>query len=1728
MPSEIVETPTGIIRSVQSLGPTPEHGLRQNLPSVEHHKLVGDVSLKGLERVVKGLPNEKPAASSTDSKPSSAYPEIGHKMPDADTVIQSLDAARAAGLRIPEGLDRAVREAQGNNPKIDRNLAVVDMAGQNDSPWGDIDWEDEPPSSTVAGAQGVPDHAPAADSRGHGEPSLFGKVGRFLAGDQSEFQRSGGGRRSGGGGHGVGHDGGHGGDRGHGGEGHGRQEREVVALAERGIRKSVERLTSEEAEGLPSMDEAFDKVCQWYEMDKKVRQRPEHVRELNKNLRYVLYYVDNAKEDGRLVQNQVELENKARKIFEKQFADANGNLDDRARRLVDEKLAEIAYGSFDEKMKIVTNSVVEQAKAELRKAGKRTDGYREFQALEDERMRIRSKFEDLDPNIIRELNINEANGSRAGQLAFLKGRLDEIIVNKLPLSAQQKKDLASQIDDLNTEYKDHPVMKELGEIIEKRSAVVQEIAADELKGVKLAEQKEKLEIVVPEKTFQQAWDVYISEDALEETRQVLISQGIDPKTLAGVTKPDMLPYANPDVDRYVAQLEAKRDIAIYHQIAQRVGLLDEERDNAHQDFLYAEKRYTEGVEIEKGVPATKQRVRDEYIDKLQETDPAFSIEGRANAQWLRSGILYSLKAVDPEIDAKVSGLTPDKLAGFSAYYRMNVAREMVRHLSGIRGEEKSIDGEWSVEDVLASRAQDMKRAEGTLWRIGWSGTYEVLIQSADPSLYREAASSWINNLVKTGVIDREPGALMQKANYFTEALIGKAVEMSGRLPTGERKEFMRKVTGIKEAFNVEIYAYCGELFNHAFNIQNLAAIYQRMNNFIEGMDHWKVAMQLREGQVYGVYMSQDDPEFELMWRMMGPNGQLTGHYAAQIRTHNMMKDRLADKRVGELIWDRFNKGVDKSGSDLWLVGTEAREQNINLLGYDRSRKETKRAYVPQNDELFEIADKNRLWMSNKALQELKLILGEGRTVKEAMRDGSKMKGSDKTVAERVLELAFTPEEQKAIRLRDIKARKAAQKGIIREADKANILVFNREGNGYKKIIKRSDEDDQYSEALGNAKDAVDIYMQLISMTGDKARETGPSYICRATNTKGELVPFLDQATEMDKIPKWRLKRLTTFAKSMAARKIAEYNKGKPRDQQIIRGSKEYVAIMGVMGSKQADINKAIDANGIEWGHGDHHGDNHGATSPWGGDVSHFEGEIGSAVWLTLDAAFKKGWSLELPDFEITADKKLKLSANKKMQFTEKNDDTGEVETKDVTFYTIENHPFAMSMQRSYAAHQLDQLNEIAKREQRKKAELYLNGKLSRSEAGLLAMQLLTIDPALNRIREVADQSELNRYVLAQIEESTLNDYDIERAMPRQFRGFVEWGYMSMMSTGLRRLQNMAEYAMTQDKNTPRARWMETFLQGYTAPVGNAYALPHSFEAIKLIKRESLTEEQAKQEALDPPELESAASMYNIAMEIYSIWLGTEKEPGVLEKPTVSNENLTGDDIEKNDVRLMTGAEIKELYPKGVPKGVDPNHLEITTSVSHQLSLQKKLLDALGRIKPLFDPTLNKMSRNYGADGASDLRQEEIWDYDQNGEVIYELNGDNGQKAVVPAGTEGALPRKRWRIDKIDGSSGARASAAFGRGRHETGVVAKLFTTYAKSLLLKDEKGRLDPDGSGKPYVYNGGVTEYGDAHFWLRHLNVYLKVHDLPAADRKSLPKELQKKRYITFEDFIISKWSRR
>ena len=219
---------------------------------------------------------------------------------------------------------------------------------------------------------------------------------------------------------------------------------------------------------------------------------------------------------------------------------------------------------------------------------------------------------------------------------------------------------------------------------------------------------------------------------------------------------------------------------------------------------------------------------------------------------------------------------------------------------------------------MAIREEERRRSAGALWRIGWSGTYEMLINSTDLSLYREAGATWITNLVKSGVLDREPGTLMQKAAYFTESLVGKAHEMSSSLPPEERAKFMEKIKEVKYAFNVEIYAYCGELFNHAFNIQNLAAIYQRMNNFIEGMDHWKVAMQLREGQVYGVYLSQFDPEFEWMWRMMGPNGQLTGEYAAQIKAHSMMKDRLANKRVGEVIWDRFRRRVDESGSEIWV------------------------------------------------------------------------------------------------------------------------------------------------------------------------------------------------------------------------------------------------------------------------------------------------------------------------------------------------------------------------------------------------------------------------------------------------------------------------------------------------------------------------------------------------------------------------------------------------------------------------------------------------------------------------------------------------------------------------------------------------------------------------------------------------------------------------------------------
>ena len=1412
-------------------------------------------------------------------------------------------------------------------------------------------------------------------------------------------------------------------------------ERGRLVNPERYVRRSLERLSEEELKNMPELGKVFDGICQWYEdQDLDKRLDPNAKEQLNRNFQYFIEYTERVKEDPRFAKIEIDLINKGTEII-KRIGGRN----------VQQKIEDLQYGTFDEKRDLIIRTIEENSGRDMTP----------FQDLEEDRAAISSAVLGIDPTIGQTLAEKKIT-SRQAQLEFLRTEIRRSTEGTFAA----RDALVTRIDKLLGEYRTHLVMQELGEILEGRQTVI-----DEVKTKEKTENIQKVEaLAAPNIPFEDARQLYENGNAAE-------------------------------------QKYAKEVLKLYHKIAERIGLLDYERDTAHQDFLVLRYEIDKRVRDADGVVVTRGRVRDKYKRKLKTQET----EDQAKDDW----DLYGQDYVDQEKfkdtpALAVAGLTKDHMNGFLSYYRKNIDREMLDWLEDKHKGDKPLEGEWRIQDIEDRESEMERRARGGLWRIGPTGIYEIMIESLDVAQYRSAAESFVTNLVKAGVIDREPGALMQKAQYFAEALTAKAQEIADRDYLPEDKDgkaaFMKEIKDVRNGFNVEIYAYCGELFNHAFNVQNLAAIYSRMNNYIDGMDHWKVAMQLRDGQVYGAYLTQNDPEFEWMWRMMGPNGQLDAYYDVQLRAHGMMKDRLADKRVGEIIWDRHEEIIDGTPTGYVFVGEEARKKNLDLLGYDRPKKETLRAFVPKTEELLRMVG-----------------LSRGTLTKEMFEQKAGI---------------FTPAEIKALTLRDIKARSAKEKGLRYE--EKDILGFKAG------LEVTKDEKDMCKDAHNEAKEGVDIFMQLISMTGDKARETGPSYVARATDAEGRLVPFLNQAVETDKIPQWRGQRLIQFAKSMAQRKIAEHNtetkkairqlekeiaelksRGKNDNDKdvkekndklqkkkgliILRGSKMYKAIMGDPTDKKNFDNNSVDGNPLAHGHGgDHgggHGEHHGATGPWHGDVEHFKKEVGGAVWLTLDAFFKEGWSLKLKDFDINEEGEIEFSRQGRLMRIP----GGENHDKEVNLYTAVNHPLAMHMTKTYLSSQPDQDDDIVKKDTRRKAQRYLDGKITADEAGILAMQLIAIDPALNRLVELPkDKKEQARYVLAAIEESALNHYDIRRALTRQFRGFIQWDYSSLMSTGTRRLMYMAEFAETHDKNTPRAEWMAPFVTSYVEPLGDSFGLGHSFEAIKLMKRKSLTEEQLKQEALDPPELDAAAQMYNIGMEMYSVWFGNDKGPGVFEKPTVSSENLTGDDFEPNEVRVMTKEEVRLA---GLPPG---SHVEVSKSIGHQLQLQKKMLDALGRIQPLFDKFYAAMSQNHGANGASDLRQTEIFEYDDNGEIVFR----NG------------LPVLKWRLDSIV-ADGTRTGETIGRARHETAVVAKAFTTYAKSFQLKDEKGRIFGE-NGKDYIFNGAASEYGDAAFWMRHLNVYLKVHDLPDADRAALPDALQKKSYIKLEDFIISKWSRR
>ncbi len=1567
-------------------GKSPE--VRVSLPNIKQLKdVVHPILQEGeIRSVLRGIPVHEPSERTTIQQPSALvrmesnasseplkktflsepsipiYPDIGESMPNAETVIQSLDAARAAGVRLPEGLNEAAREADKREVRTDnteRLIGMLDGNGVSLPPEIDRNGVPLPPEDEV---RGTPESEPSNELRG--------------------------------------------------------------------LRKTLKEMTPEEFEGAPVQEVVFEDICEWYRLPEERRFTRPEMEKYNKNLQYFITYTVRAKEDQSFVRFEMDLLRKGVPILAR-------STDPDIRRMA----GDLDNEGFEEKLAIIKRALAVEVAAD--------PNLRPFSKLEDDRTRIAAEIRQVNPEVIEQLQQNKSITTRKEELEFLKSKLAGV----------QYADIRGRLDLLIGEYESHPVMTELGEVIQAREAEIQKRLSGDREQIKTEPPKE---LMAPDKSFEQALIDSTDETKNEQERE-----------------------------------EGHRAIGLYYQIADRIGLLDHENDNATVDFFELRKKIEERVPDKNGDPATKQRKLLEYKAKVKDEEAVR--KDKAEGDWKELGEIYVSQSHLKD-EYKVGNLSVDKLNGFLDYYRKGVQQEIVDYLTpGKRLEDKNRDAEWGAKKVLEDEDALRRRAEGGLWRVGYSGMYEIMIRDNDPAKFQKAAESFVTNLITSGVIDREPQALMQKAQYFSEALISKAIELADTKyleDQPEKAEFLQSVKDIRMAFNVEIYAYCGELFNHTFNIQNLSAIYSRMNNMIDGMDHWKVAMQLRDGQVYGAYLSQSDPEFEWMWRMMGPNGQLSGNFDAQHRVHSMMKDRLANKRVGEVIWDRFEKVVDGKRTGEWIVGDKARKKNLDILGYDISKEDTERAFVPKTSELLRM-----IGITKGQLTEELLDLENDSGV-------------------------FTLAEKQALRLRDIKARMAKKQGI-KNFNKEDILGIYDENeiSGTNKAL--------YEKAFGNAKEAVAIYMQLISMTGDKARETSAMFVANARNNAGELVQDVDQATELDKIPEWRAERLLQFAKNIAQRKIADHNKRlgagayqlylrkkreadalrrkhKPEEADakekespyIARGGVRFKEIMGDTTNKQLIVGNSVDGDPSA-----HHGgrDDHGehseekALGPWGGDVTHFKKEVGSVVWLTMDALFKQGWSLKLKDFEIDNHGNFRFSQTSEMQVP------GGVNRRgSVTLHSIAEHPLAMHMTKTYLSTQPEQSDHIVSRKTRRLAERYLNNEITAEQAGVLAMQLIAIDPALNRLVEIPnDRVEQSRYVMAAIEESALNHNDIKRSLGRQFRGFVQWEYNSMMSTGLRRLQSMSAFAATQDKLSPRAEWMVPYISSYVEPLGDSFGLKHSFEAIKLIKRRNISEAQAKQEILDPPELDAVAQLFNIGMKIYGAWFGAEGKPGIVEKPTAASENVTGDELEANEVRLMSD---EELADAGLPPGT---HAEISKSISHQLQLQKKTLEMLSREQPLFDQLFAEMSQNFGANGASDLRQIEIFDYDENGNIVY----------------KDGVPKFNWRLDRID-ANGVRSGEDIGRARHETAVVARAFTTYLKSFQMRDEKGRIS--SNGKPYIFNGGASEYSDAAYWERHLNVYLAVHDLPQADREGLPAHLQKKRYVTLEDFIISKWSRR
>lgn len=731
-------------------------------------------------------------------------------------------------------------------------------------------------------------------------------------------------------------------------------------------------------------------------------------------------------------------------------------------------------------------------------------------------------------------------------------RLIDIPVAELTAGIERAKTFQI-IEAVSNQYINFVNLEQLGELLGGAHQNNINAALVGLRGVSISRIEEELRRTRLELQNEFSEQVGLSPDEGEEEEEQLSLDGLRPfDELVGI-------YSN-FVSSEEAKEAAKEELEVYFKIAKKIRLTEGAEKSLTSRFA----RLKASLVVNQRTGETEEPIN-ELIAQFRRDKRKFIHDNMASMnQWNYQEFAGNA------VRLGIVNVSEDLCKKMLEFYVKEGFESLDDFLHSQRGGEPVLSPAEGMWEWQRTQKADQDRQEAdrrrNLWEPTGSGFYNFRATNAEE--FRLAAISHIEWLKNQRI---DPQGLFQQLEYFRMGLLQWA-----KINNVAEDD----IVPIARAYNVEAYAYLGEKFNRGYDARNRVAVFARMNDQYEGLNHWREATKLREGQVYLVGMNSKDPEFrELLYSASGPFLQYAEHpHTSMALTDRIMREELAKRLLGQKISDvyvytqyadrgaevTYGQGSGKSPAKLARERGIAVGKNLSVLGLDQPDWVKRRAYVAETS----------------------VLLGRLSNINALMVDLAR--GGQPVDLEGTIRNAFTPRELEALRVRDIAGRvhKFEELRDLRDRgarvwakDGDMALEVIRDGSVLKtgnaeldrllwRVVHRAENDKRvknypitiekgqavlskayakgysteekriYDANLKEAMEAVSIFMQIDSMSGDKTRKNGMRYLARARTASGEAFVSVSPKTRetLREIQErlWRDKKKMPTTKEIAA------------------------------------------------------------------------------------------------------------------------------------------------------------------------------------------------------------------------------------------------------------------------------------------------------------------------------------------------------------------------------------------------------------------------------------------------------------------------------------------------------------------------------------------------------------------------------------------------------------------